>query len=88
MKCSANKSENVQCSYYLVHEISGSIVDYPLDLVTVQNINSPGNYTCIAKCLVGEHKDCIIKAMEFEVVQESCLPNLNIGLYVNFNIRI
>ena len=88
IKCSANKSANVQCSYYWVHEIAGAMVENPYSILPVENMNSPGNYTCIAKCHLGKHKECIIKAMELEVIQEVRLSGLNIGLCVHFNINI
>ena len=87
IKCSANKSENVQCSYYWVHEIAGAMVENPYAILPVENMNSHGNYTCIAKCHLGKHKECIIKAMELEVIQEVRLSGLNIGLCVHFNIN-
>ena len=68
IKCSANKSANVQCSYYWVHEIAGAMVENPYAILPVEHMNSPGNYICIAKCHLGKN-DCIIKAMEFEVLQ-------------------
>ena len=91
IKCSANKSANVQCSYYWVHEIAGAMVENPYAILPVENMNSPGNYTCIAKCHLGKHKECIIKAMELEVFQEMLelrWSGLNIGLCVHFNINI
>ena len=91
IKCSANKSANVQCSYYWVHEIAGAMVENPYAILPVENMNSPGNYTCIAKCHLRKHKECIIKAMDLEVFQdvlESNLSGLNIGLCVNFNTSI
>ena len=91
IKCSANKSANVQCSYYWIHEIAGAMVQNPHAILPVENMNSPGNYTCIAKCYLGKRNECIIKAMELEVFQEVLelrLSGLNIGLCVHFNINI
>ena len=91
IKCSANKSANVQCSYYWVHEIAGAMVENPYAILPVENMNSPGNYTCIAKCHLGKHKECIIKAMEFESIQdtlEAHLSRLYISQFANVNISI
>ena len=59
------------------------MVENPHAILPVENMNSPGMYTCIAKCQLGKHKECIIKAMEVEVIrgskEESHLSNLNIG---------
>ena len=60
-------------------------------ILPVENINSPGNYTCIAKCHLRKHKECIIKAMDLEVFQdviESNLSGLHIGMCVNFSTTI
>ena len=78
IKCSANKSEDVQCSYYWVHEIGGANVRNPYAILPVENMNSPGVYTCIAKCHLGKN-ECIIRAMEFEVIHQSTNTCLNIG---------
>ena len=91
IKCSANKSANVQCSYYWVHEIAGAMVENPYAILPVENMNSPGVYVCIAKCHLGKHKECNIKAMDLEVIQDVLEPNLsglNIGLCVNSNVNI
>ena len=66
IKCSANKSEDVQCSYYWVHEIAGAMVENRYAILPVEN--KYGMYTCIGKCHLGK-SECIIKAMEFEVFQ-------------------
>ena len=91
IKCSANKSENVQCSYYWVYEIAGALAQNPHKILPVENMNSPGNYTCIAECQLGEHKECIILAMEFEVIRVvlvSSLSGLKIGRCINFYINV
>ena len=78
IKCSANKSEDVQCSYYWVHEIGGAMIENPYAILPVENMNAPGVYTCIAKCHLGKN-ECIIRAMEFEVIHQSTNTGLNIG---------
>ena len=80
IKCSANKSANVQCSYYWVHEIAGAMVENPYAILPVENMNAPGVYNCIAKCHLGNN-ECIIKAMEFEVIHQSTNTGLIIGLF-------
>lgn len=76
--CTANKSANVQCLYYWVHETPGTILDN--QFLPVENMKSPGIYTCFAKCQLASHKDdCFIKAMEFKIVEGSQMRGLMIG---------
>ena len=55
------------------------MVETPYVVLPVENMNSPGIYTCIAKCHLGHYKECIIIANEVEVVEGSQLSGLMIG---------
>ena len=55
------------------------MVETPYPILPVEHMCSLGLYTCVAKCLLGNNKECIIRAMEVEVVQGSHLSSLNIG---------
>ena len=55
------------------------MVETPYPILPVEHMNSPGIYTCLAKCHLGNNKECIIKALEVKVVQGSQMSGLMIG---------
>ena len=55
------------------------MVENPYAILPVENMNSPGIYTCLAKCHLGVQKECIIKAMEVEIILGSHSINWVIG---------
>ena len=44
------------------------MVENPYAILPIEHMNSPGIYTCLAKCHLGVQKECIIKAMEVEII--------------------
>ena len=47
------------------------MIEHSQAILGVENMLLPGIYTCVATCHLKYLNECIIKAMEVEIIQES-----------------
>ena len=68
------------------------MIENPYAILPVENMNSPGIFTCIAECHLGKNK-CVIKAMEIEVLQRlnakvTHVPEIQLIIGIQFIIGL